>query len=356
MNIIAKQKNNRNLAFSVTLASAISILKSAEANALSVTFDYTYDDNNFFDPGTTEGLDRRNTLTQAGQYFTNYINDSLSAISSGSGIADVGGNGGSNTWTASFFHPATGNTQTILDLTVPADKIIVYAGGRDLSSLGTAGTGGFTTASGSSAFINLIAGRGQAGALTDPKTDIGLWGGSLSFDTNIVIDSTTYDWHNTTDSAGLDSNEFDFLSTAIHELGHIFGFSSLEGSSWANQIEGTSFTGTNALDVYRAETDLNATSVPLKSNSLAHWDELITSLTLAGDSQEAAFGPNISEGQRKLLTNLDYAGLEDIGWEVNTASVPFEFSPALGILLMCGFFGSLFIKKRLRGKTRKLVK
>ncbi|MDJ0650583.1 MAG: hypothetical protein QNJ60_17970, partial [Xenococcaceae cyanobacterium MO_188.B19] len=46
----------------------------------------------------------------------------------------------------------------------------------------------------------------------------------------------------------------------------------------------------------------------------------------------------------KILTELDYSGLADMGWEIdsnalNIQPVPFEFSPGLGILLMCGLFG-----------------
>ena len=360
MNIFSKQKNCKTLTYSLTLATAISLLEVATANAFSITFDYTYDDNKFFDPRTTEGQDRRNTLAQAGQYYTNYISDSLSAIASGSGIANVGGNGGANTWDAFFVHPATGNIEKITDLTVPADTIIVYVGGSDFSFLGGGGQGGYDY-SGTSDFGDLIVGRGQVGALADPKTDIGLWGGSISFDTNIVIQNTTYNWHNTIDSAGLGNNEIDFLSVAIHELGHVLGFG---GTSWQNQISSTNFTGTNALAVYQSETDADATSLPLKIDSLAHWNNGIESRTLGDVQQEVALDPDLAIGTRKILTNLDYAGLKDIGWEVhplediawefNTVSVPFEFSPTLGILLMCGFFGSLFIRNRLRGKTKKL--
>ncbi len=343
----------------VFLSLGASVGQIQRAEAVGITFDYTYDTNNFFNPNTTVGQQRRTTLTQAGNYFTDYISDSLLAIennpSSPTGIGY-----GSNTWTAEFFHPGTGNTQTITDLTVPTDTIIIYAGGRDFNPLGQGGTGGFTIPSGTTTeFTNLIKGRGQNGALTDPKTDIGLWGGSITFDTNIVINvnnnPTNFDWHNTveiTEQNPLDSNEFDFLSVAIHELGHVFGYTSNLDSSWGRHItpNTTEFTGPESLAVYQAETDPSATYVPLKDGSLAHWNTeidpntgaeiVIESYTLAGDLQEVALDPNIANGQRKLLTNLDYAGLEDIGWDVNTATIPFEFSPSLGILVVAGMFGT----------------
>ncbi|MGK7950306.1 MAG: hypothetical protein AB4368_16370 [Xenococcaceae cyanobacterium] len=333
----------------VFLSLGASIGQIQRAEAVGITFDYTYDTNNFFDPNTTVGQQRRTTLTQAGNYFTDYISDSLLAIennpSSPTGIGY-----GSNTWTADFFHPGTGSIQSITNLTVPTDTIIIYAGGRDFDPLGEGGRGGFTIPPGTTTeFTNLIKGRGQDGALTDTKTDIGLWGGSIAFDTNIVIDiddtPTNFDWHNTveiTEENPLSFNEYDFLSVAIHELAHVFGYTSTLDSSWGRHItpNTTEFTGPESLAVYQAETDPSATYVPLESGSLSHWQDGTTSFTLDGDSQEVALDPNIFNGQRKLLTNLDYAGLEDIGWDVNTATIPFEFSPSLGILVVAGMFGT----------------
>ncbi len=146
---------------------------------LNITFNYDFDTEGFF--SGTDGATRRATLEQAASFYENFITDNLLAIPTGSVV---------NTWTAFFANPATGNQQSILDLTVAANSIIVYAGGRDLpSAIGQGGPGGYT-ASGSSDFLELIKGRGQAGALTEPATDYSLWGGSITFDTNIVLGST----------------------------------------------------------------------------------------------------------------------------------------------------------------------
>ncbi len=276
---------------------------------LNITFNYDFDTEGFF--SGTEGAIRRATLEQAASFYENFITDNLLAIPPVSGF---------NTWTAIFSNPATGNQQSIPNLTIAEDTIIVYAGGRDLpSAIGQGGPGAFS-ANGTTDFLDLIRGRGQEGALTDPNTDYSLWGGSITFDTNIVLGSTTFDWHNSSDTAGLDSNEIDFLSVAIHELGHVLGFGIGEDNSWGNQISGTGFTGTNALAIYRNEDDLNATSVPLNED-LGHWENGITSFTLAGNLQEPAMTTGGNQlGQRQLLTNLDYAALEDIGWEIDLNS------------------------------------
>lgn len=366
MNISSSKKES--IGLSLILASAIALLNSESVRAFNITFNYDYDDinnggNGFF--SGADGTTRRNTLEQAGQYFTSYINDNLSAISldpsSTTGIGYEWSPGFVNTWTASFFNPSTGNNENIKDLTVLENEIVIYAGGRDLNSLGVGGTGSSSlsiiTSNGNVVnqdFVDLINGRGQAGALTDPATDIGLWGGSIAFDTNINFNSNNYAWHNEVSSDGLDSNEFDFLSVAIHELGHVLGFG---GDSWNNQVAGTTFTGSNSITAYNLANDPDVSAVPLQNGSPSHWLDGTTALTVAGASQEAALDPIIANGQRKILTNLDYAGLADVGWEVEQAAleatVPFEFSPAFGIFLTCGWFGLSSIFNRLKRNNPK---
>ncbi len=84
--------------------------------------------------------------------------------------------------------------------------------------------------------------------------------------------------------------------------------------------------------------------------SLSHWSDGTNGLTLQGIVQEAALDPSIFNGQRKVLTNLDYGGLSDIGWDVDRdaiyVNVPFEFSPALGILFTFSWFGWLKIRNK----------
>ena len=350
-----------NLSPSIFLTTAFLLLKTAPALAFDIHFDYSYDDNNFF--SGSEGEIRKNTLDRAAQYYETYINDNLSAIledaSSPTGIGYEFPGGQKNTWTISFDDPATGTKTSITDPTFIEDRIVIYVGGRELSSLGNGGTGGLSysafsgTSNGTSYsnedFVNLVKGRGQAGALTDPVTDIGLWGGSITFDNNITIDSNTYNWHNEITPTGLDSDEYDFLSIAVHEIGHVLG---IGGQSWDNNVSGTDFTGDDSISAYNQANNLNASAVPLHTTSTSHWLDGTEGLTLQGINQETVLDPSILNGQRKLPTNLDYAGLSDIGWEVEraaiNANVPFEFSPALGVLLSCSFFSCMSIKNWLK--------
>ena len=82
--------------------------------------------------------------------------------------------GGGNTWTASFFHPATGDQTRVADLTIPEGVVKVFAGARPLDGAAAAqgGYGGYG-ASGTADWFDQIAARGQAFAV---------WGGSLTFD------------------------------------------------------------------------------------------------------------------------------------------------------------------------------
>jgi hypothetical protein len=279
------------------------IAQAERADAIFFHFDYIYDSNNFFNTQAKKDLLEQKVAS----YFTPFT-DNLTAITPS----------GSNTWTAKFTHPGTGLEQSIANLVVPANTLIVYAGGRDLdgNTLGTGGPGGFS-ASGTSTFVNTVKARGQSGALASTPTDFGRWGGSISFDTN-----ATWNFSSASPSVG----ENDFLSVAIHEMAHLLGLGS--APSWNTYVSGGQFTGSNSVSSYGG-------NVPLYSGN-SHWAEGTMS-TVKGVTQEAAMDPSITVGTRKLFTKLDYAGLADVGWE--TQEVPFEFSPSLGIILVSGLYG-----------------
>ena len=262
-------------------------LECLEARTLltTVLIDYSLDANNFFDTQA-----KRDLLQTAADSLANRLTDNLLAISPG-----PSGFGFDNTWDAIFDDPATGLDHSITDMTVAADTIIIYAGGRDLpgSTVGQGGPGGFSS-SGTTEFNEIVAARGQAGALLATETDFSLWGGAITFD-------TANDWHFGLTTDGLDSNETDFLSVAQHEIGHLLGIGT--ASSWQNQITGSSFTGAASVASFGGD-------VPLFGD-LSHWDEDTTS-----NGQIATMNPSLLNGTRALFTSLDDAALSDIGWEV----------------------------------------
>jgi Ca2+-binding RTX toxin-like protein len=251
---------------------------------MTVLVDYSLDTNNFFDT-----QDKKDLFQTVVDNLSGRLTDTLSAISPG----------GPNTWTATFDHPGTGAAHSITDPTIPADTIIIYAGGRTLSgsTIGFASSGYFW--SGTSAWGNQVEYRGQ----TPGPTEFATWGGSITFD-------PTNNWHFGLTTDGLENDESDFVSTAEHELGHILGYG---GDSWDGQISGGTFTGANSVAVYGGP-------VPATGG---HWaDETMS------DGREATMSPIGSSGTRYQFTSLDFAGLEDIGWVLTDPPAEVDYGDA----------------------------
>jgi hypothetical protein len=256
-------------------------LESRDLMTVSFVFDYTLDQG-FFADST-----RRDLLNYAGKMVASRITDSLQAITPS----------GSNTWNAQINHPSTGALHSLGNISIAANKIIVYVGGRELgSSLGIGGYGGFSNAFGSQTWFNTLLSRGQAGALSNPKTDHGPWGGYLAFDT---VGTT---WHFGKTTSGLTSNEADFLSVATHELAHLLGIASAN-TSWSRYYSGGFFTGPN---VRALNGGVNPTATP------GHFGEGTKSQQV-----EVLMDPSITFGTRKYMSQLDFAMLQDVGWAFN---------------------------------------
>lgn len=255
--------------------------------ALSIVIDYSYDTNNFFDT-----QEKRDLFQQAADTYAARITDDLTAITPS----------GDNTWQAEFTDPATGQTTHAQNLTIAQDTLIVFAGGRDLSdaTLGIGGPGGYS-ANGSSTWLATVDRRGQSGAAGSHPTDFGPWGGSITFDTS----GTDWFFGETTDGMGAD--QADFLSVATHELGHILGFGT--AASFDNLVSNHHFVGA------KSDVEYNHANYPPLASDNSHWAD-----GTMDDGNEVAMDPAISLGSRKLLTDLDWAALDDIGWTLTSTS------------------------------------
>ncbi|MBI2481807.1 MAG: hypothetical protein HYV60_25125, partial [Planctomycetia bacterium] len=247
--------------------------------------DYSLDTNNFFDSQLKKDL-----FQQAVDTVLAKLGDDLAAIMPS----------GRNSWVADLLHPGTGVSWTIANMQVAANEIVIFAGGRELgATLALGGQGGFQVSCIVPSFCDVVATRGEVGAKTGasapPATDFGPWGGAISFD-------VTTDFYFSQSTTDLGTKQADFLSTAMHEVAHLLGFGT--SPSWATYVSNGNYIGP-------ASRIANGNqSVPLSSSG-NHWADGTTS-----DGREAALDPSLTSGTRKLLTPLDFAGLDDVGWEL----------------------------------------
>ena len=270
-----------------TMLVALVCLSSA-AQGIQIQLDYSLDTLGFFTDTA-----RRDVMQAAVDYFEPYLTDDLLAIEPG----------GVNRWDAGLWHPATGVWHEESGLNVPADTLILFVGGRDLDggAIGQAGPGGYS-ASGRTSFLNAVTTRGEGTTSGTSATDFGPWGGSAAFDTEI-------NWYFNSDTSTNEAfSGYDFYSVALHEMGHVLGFGTSD--SWDNLVAGSdpyTFTGSASAGMY-------GTDVPLAAE--AHWYYGTRSEIGGVGSFEASMDPNIASGQRKRMTDLDMAALDDIGWDV----------------------------------------
>lgn len=290
------------------------LLGNSSANAnIDIVFDYTYDTTGYFSGANSS---RQSVLDSAATVFESRFEDTLLAINPGGG----------NQFTASFFNPS-GTNEISQSFSVATDEIRVFVGAGDLGAgtLGIGGPGGYGV-SGSQDFVNTVVARGQAGALLTPassETDFGPWGGSIAFNN---ISSFYFDNDTTSDET---FTGFDFYSIAVHELGHVLGFGT--ASSYLNDVSGGLFMG-------EAVTTLTGTGQPVTADG--HWESGLQYL-----GQETSMDPDIAAGVRVRFTELDFAAMKDIGWEVS----PVPEADTWGMMLA----GLGLLGWRLNARTRK---
>jgi len=294
-----------------SLAGAAMVALALPSSAIEIVLDYQYDTNGFFNSAPA-----RQGLRAVADLFEKLITDELAPIR----MADWGAN---DTWTDRFTHPGTGERVERVDLDIPADTVIIYAGSRILGggTTGRAGPSGFS-ARGSSAFLRRIRGRGKVGAEDrDNPTDISLRTGAVTFDFD-------RQWNF---SQSQNSTGSEFMSTALHEFCHIFGIGT--GSRWDTLIAGETFVGPSASLAFGGP-------IPLQSGG-GHWQNdgecqgstgfvpgnplnvLSKRLGIFGQTQGSAqialMDPSRCDNgiNFQVLTDLELAAFSDLGWRVN---------------------------------------
>lgn len=255
---------------------------------VDIQFDYSMDTSGFFaDPS------RKALLDLAAASFENRFTDNLAAIVPGGG----------NTWTAVIDSPSQldpndpsrRQSVNIDNQTIAANTIRVFVGAIPFGSsrLAEAGPGGYN-ANGTTAWLDLVQARGQAGALASPARDVGLWGGSMAF-------SSDANWYFGTDGNAVPAGKTDFVTVAIHELGHVLGFGTL--APFTSRVVSGAFNGPEA-------TRVNGGTPPSATTDGGHWATGVTS-----DNQQSILVPTIPAAKRLFVTSLDWAAFQDMGWE-----------------------------------------
>jgi hypothetical protein len=285
----------------------VSLGRQSVPNGVRIEFNYSRDAGFF----TSQ---RRAVLQAVADSITQYFGDSLAAIVPS----------GSNRWVPQIFDPRTASSThfagRLIDVnsqvqTVAANRIIVFAGARDLPAgiKGIGSSGAAREIFGTQEFINTVLGRGQAGALGNSKTDQAPWGGAIVFDSGADTD-----WYFGLDPDGIAPGQVDFATFAAHELLHVLGFglefrappgSTDIDTAWENLISGDHFVGAEARRAYPFSGD---PPLYVQGSSRQHWD-----VSIADQGYPNLMGPSLPVGTRQRMTRLDLAAMDDLGWEVS---------------------------------------
>jgi hypothetical protein len=163
---------------------------------------------------------------------------------------------------------------------------------------------GIAFASGSAKWADQVKSRGQSGNLALDN----LWGGSISI-------NTKQKW---SFNGRPGSYRYDFGSVMLHELFHVLGFgewSKIKITAWKTYVNlaNNTFIGPQAMAVYGND---EPAPVPL-SGDLGHWANKLESLTTGGTKQVALMDAKGQLGQALQPTELDWAGLDDVGWNTD---------------------------------------
>lgn len=286
------------------LATALLSASFSVQAAIDIRFDYTYD-GSFFS-GPNEG--RRAVLEQvASELESRLTGEVFAALSPG----------GFNTWQLSFDNPGNSGTQVVLDnLTLAANTLTLFVGGSALgngAALGEANYGYSYTGLGS--WVHAFAARNSANGF-DPV------GGGITFNTSV-------NWYFGIDAGGLQFNQYDFYSVALHEVVHMLGF----GTSNAHDadVSGGVFVGSHVQALMGGPVALNTAA-----SDTGHFARGTTYL-----GATPLMVPSIANGERRGMTELDWAVLKDIGHQVS--AVP---EPGAWALMAMGLSGLALLRMR----------
>ncbi len=280
---------------------------------MKIQFDYRFDRNGFFnDPN------RKAALEKAGEIWSSILKDDFAAIPAGVQFT--------------VQSPETGVNQTVV-LDEAIDDLIIFAGASNNPLGSGSGLRAENAIAGCTCWRCQAAARGEVGlsqqgilarqeggnnaasgllALAGPQgtdaqgdifqrriadnfrnlqvTDFEPWAGVAAFNS-----STDWDF-----SLENPTGKFEFVSVALHEIGHILGIG--VSDTFLNLVRGNVFQGTNSKRIN------GGNGIPLQSD-LTHVQEGFRDNTVLMDP--------VYNGKRNLPSEVDLAILADIGYEID---------------------------------------
>ncbi len=246
------------------------------ALGLSIAFDYRFDDARFLTSSA-----RRGVLEAAARQWGYLLGDDFGAIPAGTSIRTRDPE----------LPDETGQT---FASSQAIDDVLIFVGCADLD-----GPGGVTARSNSAAAIEAVTDPALREQLRDryQGRDFEPWTGWISFDCQ---EAWFFDTTPETDG-DLPTTQLDFLSVAMHEIGHVLGFGT--AVAFRDHIAANAFTGPAAMAVHGGV-------VPTTEGGV-HWTSDVES-----DGHSTLMDPSRSAGMRTPPTRLDAAGLADIGYQL----------------------------------------
>jgi PEP-CTERM motif len=274
---------------------AVAVPLAAQA-AIDIRFDYTYD-GGFFS-GVNEN--RRAVMDLvAGEIEGRLVNETFAALTPA----------GANTWQLSFDNPGNSGTDvTLSNPIIAANTLTIYVGGSNLGGSGPLGEANFGLSySGFSSWFNAFEARNNT-------TNYEPLGGGITFNADA-------NWYFGTDASGLAFSQYDFYTVAAHEVFHILGVG--QSDAYDADVIGGQLAGSNVQALTGGPVALNTAS-----GDTGHF---ASGTTYQGNTPIMV--PALVNGVRRYATELDYAVLRDIGYNVTNVPEPSTWAlTVLGLL------------------------
>ena len=243
---------------------------NSDEPGFDIQFDYRFDNLNWFDS------QKRAALEAAAEVWEAIILDDFQAIKAGT--------------TVHASHPTSGSVEAF-QLDYDIDDIVVFLYANDMG-----GPGGKLAEAGATTY------KGDRNTTTVFQP----WLGEMEFD----ISELWYVNASLSETVVVPATQPDFLSVAVHELGHILGISSSLPAFRSLINSQGQFIGPAASALN------NGNPIPLDTVG----SHIRDNFEIPGLG-ENSLDPTIRKGDRKLLTRLDAALLDDIGYTIDYSSL-----------------------------------